>query len=342
MSLNKGPFIEISEEDFNNIRYLVENKDNIQQLGKFIQNLCGFTDIVSHDLSKLVYNSPCKNQIIDYLHDRTTSIDQLIQEGNFYNAFQFCDKLFLDKLYYFTYKSSRQIGNGEVLLTLLVKDASKSTCKGDVIINNTEIEVKADGGRLKGHIGYNSGETASKVWNMMLLQLCTTYNLDIPVPPGGSVDYNFLSTKEALKGYGYALFRIGQELIIKSGNMFTSNDLINICVTGLTSVYTELSRNDFNWIEELVDSQGVIKDYVQFRTHFAAMLVEYYMSRNGIETIISIESSGSLNLLNARYVSRYYQYITIRQWPSFSSGAGNFGQVPTIGPLKTGTPVFKL
>lgn len=342
ISLDGGDYYDITEEEYNSVKYLVENRKNLKKLARTIQRKCSFNYDTCYEISKLAFSSSTAKAIEEYISNRQLTLDDIISIGNVYSVLPSVDLTFLQKLYNVTYKNKVLIGNGEVLLTLLVKNSKVSKDSGDMQVRKKRYEIKADGGRLKGHKGYNSGDTATKIWSTVLKELCNTFNVNCVIPTDGSLDYNFVSSKEALRNYGYGLFRVGHKLIIETQGKFTKHDLINLCINGLKSVYTEIDSNQFNWLHYIVNDQGVIEDYVLFRTLFAVTLIQYYYDIEKIENIIAIENTGVVNVLNRNNISEYYKYIKIKNWPSFARNAGSSGQVPAIIPLRPGTTVYKL
>ena len=300
------------------------------------------------EVVKVILNSNSAQPIFDYLTNREetgVTIDELLQARNIFTVDKWSnfDPQFLAWLATFKWvERGIGMGSGEILVSVLIKGARKAGAsgeKGDTIVNDVELEIKSDNGRLKGQSGYNQGVEASKYWFEQLSGLISSrpeLNIQPPAKPGG-VEYNFTRSNQ-----GWELYKKGNELIQASANTDTPITLIAInqlAKDGLKRVFGDATDQDVMWIDELItqpdfyEKSGSTTAAIDYR--YAIMQIALYMRIEGIDSILTFTMStktkkhyGSVGIITPDNLSEFTNYGTrITSRSSFSTGGGAFGMV---------------
>ena len=233
----KEPIIE-----FLSTKYNINGKVNNDIIEDIIDHAVKFGDI--ENLANL-----CKSK-------RLISFDNLINGNNIKSivnslGYGFSDN-FIDWLATYTPKNQgKGMGNFEILLQLFVEGGHLSG-KGDVGVNNLEIEMKAKNARLTGQGHWGNGTSVSEVFINTLKKSkyydelkpyldiiendldCQLYYLDVKKNPKYSVFYNLIDMSK------------------KDENMY--DEVLNAYCEGLSKLYKKLTASQ---IREMLISVDV-------------------------------------------------------------------------------------
>jgi len=347
VSVDGGPDVGITDKEYKGIKHLMHDRGEINKYIKLIMSQAKLEKDKAKEIVKVILNSNSSQPIFDYLTNREetgVTIDELLQARNIFTVDKWSnfDPQFLAWLATFKWvEKGIGMGSGEILVSVLIKGARKAGAsgeKGDTIVNDVELEVKSDNGRLKGQRGYNQGPEASKYWFEQLSGLISSrpeLNIQPPAKPGG-VEYNFTRSNQ-----GWELYKKGNELIQASANTDTPITLIAInqlAKDGLKRVFGDATDQDVMWIDELITQPDFYLDKnitaaIDYR--YAIMQIALYMRIEEIDSILTFTMStktkkhyGSVGIITPDNLSEFTNYGTrITSRSSFSAGGGAFGMV---------------
>ena len=347
VSVDGGPDVGITDKEYKSIKHLMHDRDEINKYIKLIMSQSRLEKEKAKEVVKAILNSNSSQPIFDYLTNREetgVTIDELLQARNIFTVDKWSnfDPQFLAWLATFKWvEKGIGMGSGEILVSVLIKGARKAGAsgeKGDTIVNDVELEIKSDNGRLKGQRDYNQGPEASKYWFEQLSGLISSrpeLNIQPPAKPGG-VEYNFTRSNK-----GWELYKKGNELIQASANTDTPITLIAInqlAKDGLKKVFAAATDQDVMWIDELITQPDFYLDKnitaaIDYR--YAIMQIAIYMRIEEIGSILTFTMStetkkhyGSVGIITPDNLSEFTNHGTrITSRSSFSAGGGAFGMV---------------
>ena len=347
VSVDGGPDVGITDKEYKSIKHLMHDRGEINKYIKLIMSQSKLEKDKAKEIVKVILNSNSSQPIFDYLTNREetgVTIDELLQARNIFTVDKWSnfDPQFLAWLATFKWvEKGIGMGSGEILVSVLIKGARKAGAsgeKGDTIVNDVELEIKSDNGRLKGQRGYNQGPEAAQYWFEQLSGLISSrpeLNIQPPAKPGGS-EYNF-----TLSNKGWELYKKGNELIQASANTDTPITLIAInqlAKDGLKRVFADATDQDVMWIDELITQPDFYLDIntiaaIDYR--YAIMQIALYMRIEEIDSILTFSMSpfpkkhyGSVGIITPDNLSEFQNYGTrITSRSSFSAGGGAFGMV---------------
>lgn len=312
ISINNGDAIEISHDEYVSIRHLTYPKEGRDRYCNLLKAKCDLPDLACRDVVNIIAGSSTPHEGFHYLDNRSVSIDQLVNSGNLYDAFDFLDPELIDRLYHYQYYSQPVIGNGEILVTTLLQHAKKSNTKGDCIINGHEVEVKCDGGRIRGQSGYGDGHAVSRYWSKVLDGVISE----------DSQEWNWI--KGTKKRTGWAIYHEGIKYV-KNG-MMSIQELRGFIKTGLKQAYLELNDEDLKWIDEYVHVDTIDKEAM--RRALASTLIKYYLRIEDISGgILVLSREGKVARCTMEEADNYWEHgMKIKSYPSWLKKAGCQGQ----------------
>lgn len=263
------------------------------------------------------------NNFHKYLKNKTLSLSSINETLISLLSETKINSEFIKWLIQYNWASSPAMGKGEIALSLLLKDASKSTSGGDIIVNNQIVEVKGAGGRLKGQSGYGSGIYGSKEFengfNNLLKKLSKDITLKNVIPKAGGTEYNF-NNKNWISN------EIAPELISISNGKIKSSDIIKIYENAIKALFIDMN---VNWVSSHIKNDGKINDKKIFIERFCIESIKYYMNHDGFNIIILLHpSSGKIGVITDP--ENAFDIIKIKTTPSFSSAAGPQGMAFAI------------
>lgn len=351
ISIDRGEEIGITDNDFKEIKHLIFDRNEVTGLTKLISKQSNIDSKHALEIVKMIIKSDSPQTIIDYIKNRSVSMDGLIDSGNVYDVPEWSDvdPEFIKNLLAFKWAASPTIGGGEVFMSVMLKNAKRSTSKGDVEVGGTEIEVKADSGRLRGQRGYGEGAQATRVMYNGLKKLIDRHDVDVSLPREGSSDYNYNNFAGINKTAptGWAAYRVAEAIIPASEGKVMISDINDIVIKAFKSVYTSTTEDDWRWVNNIMTSVDTYKNreaVSEFRRLIIVTLINYYMDLEQIDTIVTVNITGTgapMRLSKGRtgWVGRVtrdnvYEYesngVFISGWPSFGSGSGVQGMTAGI------------
>jgi hypothetical protein len=275
------------------------------------------------------YSAPECKVIVEYLKNRSIGFSKLKGATKLTSLFASTgiNSNFLNWLAKYEWAGSPSVGKGEALLAVLCKGGGKPQGKkGDVYIDNQEVEVKGNNGRLKGQKGYSDGQQASKLFGKGLKDLISKLDeKDRPikldkVPGGGSASYQLgpSNIKNNVLN-NHAPFLIKKKVAKKS-------DIVKIYKEALSSVFHGMS---LSWIDKQIDAKGQISSITNFDKEFFLAVFNYYVQVEKMNHIIVLNpNSGAMGYIGKGMDPLSVVNITSR--PSFTSSAGSQGMTYAI------------
>jgi hypothetical protein len=237
---------------------------------------------------------------------------------------------FLKWLINYQWVGSPAVGSGEAALAILLDGGSMATGAGDITVHGKPVEVKGSGGRLRGQHGFQEGLTAGRIFQKELESLIAKKYpknaKSIAIPKAGGTEYNMT------KG-NWAIDKIGSFLIKNSSGNITSKDIKRIWQVGLEQMYVGIKGKALGFLKKAIDqvgSDGIVKDKAtngKFKSNLLSANMQHYMDGEGFDTIIILDRSGKLAVVQNKDVQNILSKVSISAAPSFTSKASTQGAV---------------
>ena len=138
--------------------------------------------------ANIIYNKLLSSSniegVLDYIKNKRVKLNSLL--GKVTNASDINKLIGIkgedsDDLFSYKWASSPPMGSGEAWLSLMIDGGRRPKGeKGDVIINNAEVEVKGDGARIIGQKGYGDGKQMRKSLERAVINISDKLNLNPP------------------------------------------------------------------------------------------------------------------------------------------------------------------
>jgi hypothetical protein len=273
-----GPF-DISDDKFKKISKIIKHSEEKEK--SIIDEVVKISNLPSEAVIDILnvleeFSEEEKNKVIDYIGNRTVTLESL-NNNNVLDVFQKIGipRKFSEFLYKYELKSvGAKVGKGEAFFSLMLKGARKASGikskndpdTGDVRIDGQEVEIKGQSARLKGQKGFGSPENVARYWSEELKKISANIpSLREKIPAPSSLEWNFKDDG------GYALDRLGQEIIKASGGSFTLENLKALWKGGLILLYPSAEESKLKFIDDSYktgsfDKKLFVKEFIKFAT----------------------------------------------------------------------------
>lgn len=311
---------EVSEDIINRIYALI--RSNTKEFEQMVDKIISFG--IPEDHAKAItehiftYSISQVKKISNYLSNRTVTIDDLGLEGNLLSIFSSIGlpQPFISFLFSYGWKTLPAMGDGEVMFSILMKDAMKpgKGAKGDVLVGGKELEVKGAGARVKGAKGYGQGIEFSRVVAEKLQDINNKHKLNINIPEPGGTEYNIVK-----RNSGYFDNFIQQTDAIKNG-FITRSEIIKTYKQAMNSVYYKM---DTSWINRNISRNGTIIDLGKFHEDWFNASFKYYSGIEEFDTLVFCDKSGNYQVFKPDEENPYDRLNGSIGLPGFSSSVGS-------------------
>lgn len=322
---------DINDVELNILKNLLKNKNSF--ILKQVHNLISknhslinrFLEIIKdynintkliEEIQKICYNhseESINNCINTFLNNKISIYNNLtsINDPNFIEYF--IDENVKNDLYNL---SKTGLGKGEIILTLILKNALLNTYKrGDIIIDDNIVEVKSNNARLLNQSDFGNGEDVSNYWITEIRK----YNVKILPDYDKNIKWNMT------KNNNYLNFYINE---LKSK---TSNETIaNIICSGWDKLFIN-KKMDRNIILKILNKYNNFDD-IAFKEYAFEMFLynlKYYLSESNIDYLILTNVEGyfifekSFFYSNKKELRKFCKKYLLFKYPSFTKTAAN-------------------
>tara|TARA_R110000823_G_scaffold94888_1_gene207335 strand:+ start:2350 stop:3564 length:1215 start_codon:yes stop_codon:yes gene_type:complete len=327
--LNSGKLFSVETVE----RILALARRDEQEFEETLASISGFglSSGTAREVTEKIFSysaAECK-VIVEYLKNRSVGFSELKGATKLTSLFSSTgiNGNFLNWLAKYEWAGSPSVGKGEALLAILCKGGGKPQGKkGDVYINNQEVEVKGNSGRLKGQKGYSDGQQASKLFGKGLKDLMSKLDeKDRPIkldkiPGAGSGSYQLGPSNiknNALNNHA--------PILIKK-KVAKRSDIVKIYKEALSAVFHGMS---LSWIDKQINAKGQISSINSFDKEFFLAVFDYYVKVEKMNHIIVLNpNSGAMGYIGKGMDP--LSVVNIVSRPSFTSGAGSQGMTFAI------------
>jgi len=310
---------ELSHEIINKIYALIKrNDESYDWTIQFIKSL-HLPEIAAKEITEKIFEFGEEDVeiIINYLKNRTVTLEDLKKSNHILELFKKTkiNENFLMWLTNYSYQNIPAVGSGEIALVLLLNGGSKAGV-GDVTVNGLEIEVKGDGGRIKGQKGYSMGMEAGRYLSDVIKANLTKIDpkkrpIKIEqIPEPGSNAYNFGKTN-----IDSNIFNMLAPIFIEN-NVLKKADIVKAIQASLKRVFHGM---DISWVARHVNNMGQIKNSREFIDDWFRASVKYYFDTEHFDLLVILDRKGKLAC-----VSKEEDPLTklkISSVPSFTTAA---------------------
>jgi hypothetical protein len=158
-------------------------------------------------------------------------------------------------------------GKGELLLATFLKNTRRTSRKlnekGDIIVENRELEIKGEGSRLRGYKGYGIGSAVAEYWRSIFLPYQE-------IPEDTNI-WNLTKT-----GFGVDIFGTQYQLDLPY--------LIEIWKIGLQKLYLNAALSDFSFVDDCYTTGALNRTELQ--NSLLLFSLEYYFKTENIEQLL--------------------------------------------------------
>lgn len=305
-----------------------EAEDKISEFLKNIQ----IPDNNIEEMSNAILSYPKSDKFIDYIYNRKLNMSKMLNKSiNIVDIFtsQGIDKKLIEWLINYRWPASPIIGPAEIALAVLLENGLRPGRgqSGDLIVNNTPIEVKGTGGRLRGQSGYSEGRSFKVAVVEAFKNLSMSHKLepnDIPSDISGKDDlyYNFT-------GKNWGVEKQSMRIIEETGNKITSNDIAEVISHGIKAIYHGIDMKETTkWVNKYISKDGSIDR--SLLDEFFIKSFEYYASVDDFTHIMITDKKGNVvTIKNSDFRKNVGKTIKYGV-PSFGDKAGPQGMAFSI------------
>lgn len=233
-----------------------------------------------------------------------------------------------DMFYGFTWRTSPPMGPGEPWLSTVLSGGRrpKGSEKGDVIVDDLELEVKGPNGRLIGQSGYGDAKQirtsfARAIENIAKELKLTNFN----IIKDDRNDAFWNVTKKEGRGLELNLKAIAGQigLLDKKAIQLVSSEIINAFKTYLLNLNV---KKYSSILTDCILQDGTINT-VKWHSAILTMYFEYYHSIEGFDYIALTTSTGKFAIIDVSKFKEFYDrgLINATSAPSFTNSAGSQG-----------------
>lgn len=230
-----------------------------------------------------------------------------------------------DLFYGFSWRTSPPMGPGEVWLSTILKGGRRPDGgeKGDVIVDDIELEVKGPNGRLIGQSGYGDAKQMRTAFATAMENIAKSLKIkDFTVIDTGKDNYWNITKSEA-RGVGENLKAISNaygKAFKKRELSIISREIINVYNSYLIGLDV---KKYGDVLSNVIGSDGTV-DTTKWHLEVITMYFEYYHSIEGFEYIAFTKSNGDFLISDVTKFREFYASGAIKATalPSFTNGAG--------------------
>ena len=325
-------------KNISKIKGVVKSVTITEPLNNFFDSI-NYPDEQRQTVIDIISRSENSDQAVEYFSNRTLNIKSIFgktQDAHAINAKLLgLNKTQSQKLIDINWSTSPAIGPGEAYLSMILNNGRRpsSTEKGDLIINNSEAEVKAGGGRLVGQKGYGDAKTIRSGLYNMLANLWTVLGdpkkiqsnpLD-PMPKDSNA-FNFIKTSG----------RFTEQALIKLAKLtpagkFSSSDIKVISEEMLKVYKLYLLNLDINANKHILKSAIKPNGSFNMSEYDKTMLYvyfSYYLSLENFNYLVLINTADArFKIMDVRSIklSNIDKFLSVKYRPSFANDAGSQG-----------------
>ena len=274
---------------------------------------------------------PNSDKFTSYMNNRKLEMNKMLDKKvNLIDIFtsQGLNKNLVKWLIEYRWPASPVIGPAEIALAVLVDGGMRPAGgqPGDLLINNTPIEVKGTGGRLRGQHGYGSGRSFKVAVVDALRSLSAKKGLEpdlVPSDIAGKDDkyYNFTRGNWGVEIEG--------KRIIRDGNA-SSKDIAEVLALGMKALYHGIDlKSTARWVDKYIKKDGTF-DQEGMMKEFFIVSFEYYASIEDFTHIMITDSKGNVATIKnsdfRKNVGKTIKYGV----PNFGDRAGQQGMAFSI------------
>lgn len=267
--------------------------------------------------------------VSEYLLNRTISMSSLlnnVSDANSINSSIGVTKASA-QFYAFSWRTSPPMGPGEVWLSTILKDGRRPSGgeKGDVIVDDLELEVKGPNGRLIGQSGYGDAKQMRNKLATAVSNISKNLKVNHEVIDSGKDNFWNIG-KSAGSGLEENLKAIAKQL--KGG--FSKSDLSMISMEIISAYSNYLLNLDVkkygSILVDVISKDGHINP-TKWHVEMLTMYFEYYHSQEHFDYIAFTTSNGKFLIMDVSSFKSFYSNgsIVATSVPSFTNAAGSQG-----------------
>lgn len=291
----------------------------------------GFPENEANNLFLILSKSSDLNKTSEYLLSRNITIGSLLNKVS--DAKSINTNIGMtgkpgDMFYGFTWRTSPPMGPGEPWLSTILSGGRRpnGSEKGDVIVEDLELEVKGPNGRLIGQSGYGDAKQVRAAFARAIENIANGLKLgNFRLIDDPSNDGFWNVTKKEGRGLEINLQSIVEQygLLDKKAIQLASSEIINAFKTYLNNLDTNKYASA---LVDCISKDGRINT-TKWHSAILTMYFEYYHSIEGFDYIALTTSTGKFAIIEVSKFKEFYDkgLINATSVPSFTNGAGSQG-----------------
>lgn len=288
------------------------HKDESTKLAEILSKIKGYKDL-SKTIVSIADDLDQDDDLLAYLENPTVTIDDLITNpnGNLKELFSktgLSTNLYNDLFNLIGSVGNVNIGRGEILLSILIKDAinANNKTKGDIKIGNDSIEVKSSGDnfRLTSQSGTGLGADAGNYIRKGLSDLFIQAGIDVPEYLEDSTGFCPTAAAKPRK----AFFSEGITATVK---VSSKNEVVEVLATGFNLIYKNYKSELVDVFNSAISDDGLFNNRVYLR---GVLKIEFdrYL-QDGTYFMAVNKHTGDYVLINGKISDDQLDYFKVEQ-----------------------------
>ena len=322
-------------ETIDNIKRAVGSSDYRDAILTFLQNEVNLSPEHALHIFEQLSKGTNLEVFSDYLFNKRADIGQYI--GKKVNVPSLLSNVGINSKigsWFFAFKTatSPMTGPSEIFMSIFFKGGKRPTSKekGDVRINDMEVEVKADKGRLMGQSGYGDATLMRQTLKQAVKNIADNLKATFPASAEVTKDNAWNITKKMGGELENSLMQISKEIggFKPKDIQFISSEIIKANVT----VFKGIDANKLSGaLTGCIDKSGKINTDLYHKT-MVSISFDYYHQIEGFQLISVVSPNKGLMLIISP--SDFHKYVSSGEIdytpPSYTDGAGKQGGVYAI------------
>lgn len=320
-------------DTIDHLRSLVSGSASKETIISFLLGI-GYPANHAETLFTIVSRNNDLSTFVNYINNRTITLSSLIggiSDANQINASIGIPSKISSLFYGFKWVTSPPMGPGEVWLSTILAGGRRpgNKEKGDVMVDNVELEVKGPGGRIVGQSGYGDAKQMRTGFFNAMQKIATNLGIADFTPIDNGKD-NYWNIGDKAPGIEENL-----KAIAKLNSGFSSKDMVMVSAE-LVSVYQlyliNLNISQYSAVlAQAIGKDGSVNCKV-WHAEILPMFFEYYQSLEQFNYIAFTGDNGKFLIIESYSFRDAFNkgLIKIIAKPSFTNGAGTQGGTYSI------------